>query len=944
MERGDDPGRPRLYLKIADADSAIPEFSADQDVRVLLPEDPRFNVLADKLVGAGAQVRHTPYLVEHEFVRDGPDGVLQAVTYPTGLVRGTRRTVARRSGRPAQAAMDAFNLMWQECDPRTAQITGAVPAVQAMPREWARFIEHPTLNPAQAEIMPAVLADDNNLVIVAPTGTGKTVVGMVAALKAILGAQRRAVWLVPQRSLTDELDRELEGWRARGLKVERLSGEHVLDAQRLRAADLWVSTTEKFEAVSRTVSLRDALEPIGCLIVDEVHLLGDESRGSTLEALLARLRESGSRVRLVGLSATVANAEEIADWLNASLINITWRASRLSWQLPMIAGHADWNVTEAARTRLTAAITRLVSSDGGSVLVFCGSKRNVRRTALIIAAGRRADVGGVHPDDIDRVHVVCRAAGVGLHYSGWPHRHEAERDFRERRTDILVATATVAAGVNLPARAVVVRDTQVGLDSFDGATIQQMFGRAGRVGVGEASGYAFLIADEHERSAWQARLVQGHRVASQMRGNLADHVLGEVVRGAVSSVSQAERWWVQTLAYHQDQDNRSSAPLAEAVGFLVRAAMLQGAGAPGPERALAATDLGALTGRMMVPTAVGDLLRTALHDAPVPDNAADAERTLVDALAGSVPKMLQANVGDDAKAAVAALLAADGWVAYDDIPAAAGRRALPATHGTQHPANLRRGDLARAALLAVANSPQLFGEHAPDIAGVPHAALYPVLEEAPRYLHWLAAQGQLGTVHPWIAIVAADLGRRVRWRRCRPQRGSGRLLWMCEQMATPAHAQELVPRLWQAARERGHAAPDWQSEARPTLCRLTDSEYLELCRDRASAGTVRLSADSVRATGPTGSVLAVWRGSRYRSAPIRRGVGEVSCEPPALGNDDGTGPDAQVDAHADRRRDAGPSASEAAGLDAAVFTWRGDHHATGWLGIYNGAAQPFGGS
>ncbi|GAB3833130.1 hypothetical protein GCM10027610_026450 [Dactylosporangium cerinum] len=70
----------------------------------------------------------------------------------------------------------------------------------------------------------------------------------------------------------------------------------------------------------------------------------------------------------------------------------------------------------------------------------------------------------------------------------------------------------------------------------------------------------------------------------------------------------------------------------------------------------------------MVPTAVGDLLRTALHDVPVPDNAADAERALVDVLAVSVPKMLQANAGDDAKAAVAAVLAADGRVATDDLP------------------------------------------------------------------------------------------------------------------------------------------------------------------------------------------------------------------------------------------------------------------------------------
>lgn len=81
-------------------------------------------------------------------------------------------------------------------------------------------------------------------------------IGQVAALNAILGGERRAMWLVQQRSLTDELDREPDGWRALGLKVERLSGEHILDAQRLREADLWVATTEKFEAAWPAASPR----------------------------------------------------------------------------------------------------------------------------------------------------------------------------------------------------------------------------------------------------------------------------------------------------------------------------------------------------------------------------------------------------------------------------------------------------------------------------------------------------------------------------------------------------------------------------------------------------------------------------------------------------------------------------------------------------------------
>jgi ATP-dependent DNA helicase len=120
-----------------------------------------------------------------------------------------------------------------------------------------------------------------------------------------------------------------------------LSGEYVTDIPRLREADLWVATTEKFEAICRASSLRTALAEVACLVVDEIHLLGDPTRGPLLEALLARVRGEDSPVRIVGLSATVANAEHIAEWLGARLVHTLWRPSRVTWQLPMIPASSD---------------------------------------------------------------------------------------------------------------------------------------------------------------------------------------------------------------------------------------------------------------------------------------------------------------------------------------------------------------------------------------------------------------------------------------------------------------------------------------------------------------------------------------------------------------------------------------------------------------------------
>jgi helicase len=116
------------------------------------------------------------------------------------------------------------------------------------------------------------------------------------ALRAVVQRGRKAAWLVPQRSLTDELDRELAGWRRRGLRVERLSGEYAVDIERIRRADLWVTTTEKFEALCRMAALREPLAEVGTLVVDEIHMLGDAERGPVLETLLARIRDSGLRM------------------------------------------------------------------------------------------------------------------------------------------------------------------------------------------------------------------------------------------------------------------------------------------------------------------------------------------------------------------------------------------------------------------------------------------------------------------------------------------------------------------------------------------------------------------------------------------------------------------------------------------------------------------------
>ncbi|MCE7001163.1 DEAD/DEAH box helicase [Saccharothrix sp. S26] len=879
--------RPVWWCKTVDPGFDVPEVPTGVDARVVLPALSEFDAVRERLAAAGVPFRAVRHWLEQEEV---------SATAATAWLSDVGGVVPERCesvvGEGARAARLAFEMVWDLHEPVDADtVPDPVPVERFVPADWARFLPFPVLNPAQAQAAPHLVDGDSHLLITAPTGAGKTAMGMLAVLKAILHEGRKAAWLVPQRSLTDELDRELESWRTEGLRVERLSGEYAVDVEAVKAADLWVATTEKFEAICRAGSLQAALGEVGCLVVDEIHLLGSPHRGALLEALLARVRGTDSPVRIVGLSATVSNAAEVAEWLEADLVATTWRPSKVTWQLPTIPAASGFTANNRLREQVVLDLTHRHTAEGGSVLVFCGSKRNVRSTAMAIAADRGAPVHTVAADDVDGLTKACAEVGVRLHYADYEHKHAAERAFRAREADVLVATSTVAAGVNLPARAVIVRDVGIGGEPIDTSTVLQMFGRAGRVGAGETEGWSYLIVDETQRADWQTRLVAGYSVYSRIRDSLPDHVLAEVLQGRIGTVDDAQAWWVETLAHAQGDDDVE--PVQEAVSFLVDEGHLTAV-----DGRLAITELGRLTARMMVSTHTGHRLRRTLGLLPVPHDPDEAENALSLVLSVAVRDLAGIPVPEPVRPAVATVIKAGGRTSQITN--------TTSVKGLGSQTTTAPGDLAWAALLLAARSPHLFDGKRRVAGGIPMSTLHPVYEQAPRFLAWLAAQGVLGTVHPWIAVVAADLDHRVRWRALAPGRGAGRLLWMCEEMATRAHLREVVPDLWRSAVARGVRAPDWPPGRSPAGCVLDHAGYTALLRERTTNHTLAAHADNATVTGGTGASAIAWRGRTW-TAPT---TSATIAYPPSEEDDNETG--------------------------VAVFTRRGDYRATGWLAAYTG--------
>ncbi|MFB6164460.1 MAG: DEAD/DEAH box helicase, partial [Haloarculaceae archaeon] len=249
------------------------------------------------------------------------------------------------------------------------------------------------LYPPQAEAVDAGVTAGENLVASVPTASGKTLIAELAMLSAVAGdadetaadARRgKALYIVPLRALASEKADEFEQFERYGVDVGVSTGNYESDGEWLADQDVIVATSEKVDSLVRN----DApwIDDIACVVADEVHLVDDRDRGPTLEVTLAKLRKLNPDLQTVALSATVGNADELADWLDAELVDSEWRPIELKKGVHYgQALHLEDGSQRELRVRNgeseTAAIVRDTLDDGGSTLVFVNSRRNAEAAA-----------------------------------------------------------------------------------------------------------------------------------------------------------------------------------------------------------------------------------------------------------------------------------------------------------------------------------------------------------------------------------------------------------------------------------------------------------------------------------------------------------------------------------------------------------------------------------
>lgn len=432
-----------------------------------------------------------------------------------------------------------------------------------------------SLHPPQAEAVPLAL-NGQNLVVSIPTASGKSLIGYLAAIRTVLEKGQRVLYIVPLKALAAEKKDDLQAFASLGFRVALSIGDLDSEETRLRDADIVVATSEKADSLLRHG--HQFMNEVGLVIADEVHLIHDPGRGPTLEVALTKMMRRNPRMQIIALSATISNAAELAEWLNARLVSSNWRP------VPLREGiYLDGEIRYADGKREKAVgdseplwnLIRGSVDKGGQCLVFVNSRRSTESVAhnysklMRPLAGQNLDSGTrqvlegeSESTSIGRKLAQCVSAGIAFHHAGLSssQRKMVESAFKEGRVKCIVATPTLAAGINLPARRVIVRDTSrfdanAGFVSISVMEVRQMCGRAGRPRF-DPYGEALLIAkseDEFHHMMENYFYGEAESIFSKLGAEpvLRSHVLGLLATGDASSREDVMRFLRETFYGHQ---------------------------------------------------------------------------------------------------------------------------------------------------------------------------------------------------------------------------------------------------------------------------------------------------------------------------------------------------------------------------------------------------------
>ncbi len=374
--------------------------------------------------------------------------------------------------------------------------------------------------PQEQSVKAGLFDEKKNFLITIPTASGKTLIAMLAILSHLSKHKTKVVYLTPLRALTSEKFEEFKKLEKlnldRKIKVALSTGDSKEKKEKLENADVIFLTNESMDA--NMAFQKDWIYDIGLVVSDEIHLIGDNTRGPTLEIILTRFKSGfigKNPPKIIGLSATISNSDELADWLNCELVESTFRRVPLSeavYSRHIITnqdreeteGNLAKNRQESRHPKDWIGLGLDTVAEKHQCLIFAMTRKNAvawaKEAGLDVVKelkpNQKKELEKISKkilpkEDYDNTKLTSELSktvknGTAFHHAGLDQRCRTiiENAFKNGHIKLLTATPTLAAGVNLPARRVVIpsvmRYTNNGLEKISILEYKQMCGRAGR--------------------------------------------------------------------------------------------------------------------------------------------------------------------------------------------------------------------------------------------------------------------------------------------------------------------------------------------------------------------------------------------------------------------------------------------------------------------------------
>ena len=502
------------------------------------------------------------------------------------------------------------------------------------------------LYPPQEEAVEAGVLEGKNLVLASPTASGKTLIAELCALKHIVEKNGKIIYLTPLRALANEKFDEFKKYtviaKADGkrLRVGISTGDFDSTDAWLERYDIIVTTNEKADSLLRHRARW--MEEISLVIADEVHLLNDAERGPTLEVVLARLMQVSPNIQILALSATINNVNEIAEWLKAEHVTTEWRPVTLKEgvlfqdEIQYRDGDARKIEKKSRDSVINLALTTIKS--GGQALVFASTRKSAVALAkklageIVEALSKPVKLSLEHEAErilsagertrISEALAELVRCGVAFHHAGLggEHRRIIEESFRHGKLKVLTATPTLAFGVNLPARTVIVQDYRryepgYGFYPISVLEYKQMAGRAGRPKY-DKLGEALLVAKTGDEANYLMEsyvLACPERIWSRLAVEriMRSHVLATIAADFAHTEQGIYDFFGRTFYAHQYDTSSIKGLIAKILKYLYEEEMI---GVSGND--INATRFGKRVSELYIDPVSAVVIRDALRQKP----------------------------------------------------------------------------------------------------------------------------------------------------------------------------------------------------------------------------------------------------------------------------------------------------------------------------------------